>query len=84
MTTETLYVDRDANYRPVFQGEIMLVIIFFWMATFVSFANLETTEKKKIMSHIWNYITEQFNTILKILQTDQTFVVLQRKTNRYE
>lgn len=66
LTTKLLYRDTDAKYRPVFQGDKMLVIIFFWMALFVSVANLETTwEKKKIMNHTQNYRMEQLKSSLK-------------------
>jgi len=84
LTTETSYIDTDGKYRPVFQGEIIFVIIVLGMAIFVSFADLETTGKKNITNYIGNYIMEQFKIILNILQTDQTFVALQRKTNIYE
>lgn len=56
LTTETLCIDTDMKYRPVFQGEIMIVIISFWMSHLLI---LKLLEKKKITNNTWNYIMEQ-------------------------
>lgn len=66
----------------VFQGERMLVIIFFRMALFVSVANLEITGKKENNKPHSKLYNGTVRIIFKILQTHLTFVVLQRK-NKY-
>lgn len=79
LSTKLLHRDTDAKYRPVFQGEKMFAIIFFWMALFVSVANLETAGKKENNEPHSKLYNGRVKIIFKILQTHQTFVALQRK-----